>query len=153
MFTNKIKRVQACTDARGHHFQHLLKVHSNFSNALYFRMYFKHQEVKEKEVKEKLSQKNVLLLVFTPTKIRDNFCTELGMILQQHVPCGMLTLTEYCRSSQLIRRYADISSALRPQDRGLNPAEAVGFFGRKYTQHAFLRRSQVFCIMSQIYST
>jgi len=24
VFVNKIKRVQACTDARGHHFQHLL---------------------------------------------------------------------------------------------------------------------------------
>jgi hypothetical protein len=24
MFANKIKRVQACVDARGHHFQHLL---------------------------------------------------------------------------------------------------------------------------------
>ena len=24
VFANKIKRVQACTDARGHHFQHLL---------------------------------------------------------------------------------------------------------------------------------
>jgi hypothetical protein len=24
VFTNKIKRVQACIDARGHHFQHLL---------------------------------------------------------------------------------------------------------------------------------
>jgi hypothetical protein len=24
VFANKIKRVQACTDARGHHFQHIL---------------------------------------------------------------------------------------------------------------------------------
>jgi hypothetical protein len=32
---NKIKRVQACIDARGHHFQHLLKVQSDFPNALY----------------------------------------------------------------------------------------------------------------------
>jgi hypothetical protein len=24
VFANKIKRVQSCTDARGHHFQHLL---------------------------------------------------------------------------------------------------------------------------------
>jgi hypothetical protein len=32
VFANKIKRVQACIDARGHHFQHLLKVHSDFLN-------------------------------------------------------------------------------------------------------------------------
>jgi hypothetical protein len=36
VFANKIKRVQACIDARGHHFQHLLQVHSDFPNALYF---------------------------------------------------------------------------------------------------------------------
>jgi hypothetical protein len=35
VFANKIKRVQGCIDARGHHFQHLLKVHSDFPNALY----------------------------------------------------------------------------------------------------------------------
>jgi hypothetical protein len=28
--------VQTCTDARGHHFQHLLYVQSDFSNALYY---------------------------------------------------------------------------------------------------------------------
>ena len=33
---NKIKRVQACIDARGHHFQYLLQVHSDLPNALYF---------------------------------------------------------------------------------------------------------------------
>jgi hypothetical protein len=33
VFANKIRRVQACIDARGHHFQHLLKVHSNFPKA------------------------------------------------------------------------------------------------------------------------
>jgi hypothetical protein len=32
-FANTIKLVQACIDARGHHFQHLLKVHSDFPNA------------------------------------------------------------------------------------------------------------------------
>jgi hypothetical protein len=32
VFMNKIKRVQDCIGARGHHFQHLLKVHSNFPN-------------------------------------------------------------------------------------------------------------------------
>jgi hypothetical protein len=32
VFVNKIKRVQACIDARGHHFQHLLYVHSDFPN-------------------------------------------------------------------------------------------------------------------------
>jgi hypothetical protein len=30
----KITRVQACIDACGHHFQHLLEVHSDFPNAL-----------------------------------------------------------------------------------------------------------------------
>jgi hypothetical protein len=35
VFANKIKRVQACIDARGHHFQHLLEVHRDFPNALY----------------------------------------------------------------------------------------------------------------------
>jgi len=39
VFANKIKRVQACIDARGHHFQQLLQVHSDFSNALYYKMY------------------------------------------------------------------------------------------------------------------
>jgi hypothetical protein len=33
VFENKIKRVQACINAHGHHFQHLLKVHSDFLNA------------------------------------------------------------------------------------------------------------------------
>jgi hypothetical protein len=28
------------------------------------------------------------------------------------------------------------------QDRGFEPAEAVGFFGRKNPQHAFLRRGR-----------
>jgi hypothetical protein len=36
VFANKIKRVQACIDARGHYFQHLSVVHSDFPNALYF---------------------------------------------------------------------------------------------------------------------
>jgi hypothetical protein len=35
VFANKIKRVKACIDARGHHFQQLFKVHSDFPNALY----------------------------------------------------------------------------------------------------------------------
>jgi hypothetical protein len=35
MFANKIKRVHTYIDACGHHFQHLLYVHSNFANALY----------------------------------------------------------------------------------------------------------------------
>jgi hypothetical protein len=34
IFANKIKRVQGCIDARGHHFQRLLLLHSDFSNAL-----------------------------------------------------------------------------------------------------------------------
>jgi hypothetical protein len=33
VFANTIKRVQACIDARGHHFQHVLKVHGDFPNA------------------------------------------------------------------------------------------------------------------------
>jgi arsenate reductase-like glutaredoxin family protein len=33
LFANKIKRVQSCIDARGHHFQQLSKVHSDFPNA------------------------------------------------------------------------------------------------------------------------
>jgi hypothetical protein len=37
VFVNKINRVQACTDARGHHFQHLLQVHNDFPNALCMR--------------------------------------------------------------------------------------------------------------------
>jgi hypothetical protein len=39
VFANKIKRVQACIDARGHHFQHRLQVHSYFPNSLYFLVY------------------------------------------------------------------------------------------------------------------
>jgi hypothetical protein len=35
VFANKIKWVQACTDAHGHHYYHLLEVHSDFPNALY----------------------------------------------------------------------------------------------------------------------
>jgi hypothetical protein len=33
VFANKIKRFQACIDAHGNHFQHLLQVHSEFPNA------------------------------------------------------------------------------------------------------------------------
>jgi trehalose utilization protein len=33
VFANEIKWVQACIDARGCHFQHLLLVHSDFPNA------------------------------------------------------------------------------------------------------------------------
>jgi hypothetical protein len=33
VFANKIKRVQSCIDARGHHFQQHLQAHSNFPNA------------------------------------------------------------------------------------------------------------------------
>jgi hypothetical protein len=36
VFANKIKWVQACIDARGHHFEHLLQVHSDFPNAVYY---------------------------------------------------------------------------------------------------------------------
>jgi hypothetical protein len=40
---------------------------------------------------------------------------------------------------------------LVPKIAGSNPAEAVGFFGRKNPQHAFLRRvSKAVCPMSQI---
>jgi hypothetical protein len=35
MFENKIKRAQAFIDARGHHLQRFLLVHSDFSKALY----------------------------------------------------------------------------------------------------------------------
>jgi len=35
VFANKIKWVQACIDTRGHHFQRLLSVHSDYLNALY----------------------------------------------------------------------------------------------------------------------
>ena len=38
-----------------------------------------------------------------------------------------------------------------PKFAGSNPAEAVGFFGRKNPQHAFLRRgSKRICTMSQL---
>jgi hypothetical protein len=33
VFANKIKLVQACIDARGHHFQQFLEVHSDFPKA------------------------------------------------------------------------------------------------------------------------
>ena len=40
---------------------------------------------------------------------------------------------------------------LAPKFAGSNPAEAVGFFGRKNPQHAFLRRrSKIICPMSQL---
>jgi hypothetical protein len=40
---------------------------------------------------------------------------------------------------------------LVPNIAGSNPAEAVGFFGQKNPQHAFLRRgSKAVCPMSQI---
>jgi hypothetical protein len=40
---------------------------------------------------------------------------------------------------------------LLPMFAGSNPAEAVGFFGRKNPQHAFLRReSKAVCHMSQL---
>jgi hypothetical protein len=34
-FANRIKRVQACINTRGYHFQYLLLVHSDFPNTLY----------------------------------------------------------------------------------------------------------------------
>jgi len=34
-----VKQVQACIDARGHHFQHLLLVHSDFPNYLYIYLF------------------------------------------------------------------------------------------------------------------
>jgi hypothetical protein len=41
---------------------------------------------------------------------------------------------------------------LVPKIAGSNPAEAVGFFGRKNPQHAFLwRGSEAVCPMSQIF--
>jgi len=40
---------------------------------------------------------------------------------------------------------------LAPKFAGVNPAEAVGFFGRKNPQHAFLRRgNKRNCPMSQL---
>jgi hypothetical protein len=40
---------------------------------------------------------------------------------------------------------------LVPKIAGLNPAEAVGFYGQKNPQHAFLRKgSKAACPMSQI---
>ena len=39
VFANKIKRVQACMDARGHHFQKLLQVHSDLQNTPYIQIY------------------------------------------------------------------------------------------------------------------
>jgi hypothetical protein len=46
----------------------------------------------------------------------------------------------------LLFRYAPQSRPLVPEFAGSNPAEAVGFFGRKNLQHAFLRRgSKAFC--------
>jgi hypothetical protein len=39
-----------------------------------------------------------------------------------------------------------------PEFAGSNPAEAVGFFSWKNSQHAFLRRgSQIICPMSQLW--
>jgi hypothetical protein len=34
MIANKIKQVQACIDARGHHFQHLLSMHDDFPDTV-----------------------------------------------------------------------------------------------------------------------
>jgi len=42
---------------------------------------------------------------------------------------------EYCRKSD----FGGLEVSL-PKFAGSNPAEAVGFFGQKYPQHAFLRR-------------
>jgi hypothetical protein len=44
-----------------------------------------------------------------------------------------------------------VSAFTKPLIAGSNPAEAVGFFGRKNPQNAFLRRgSKAVCPMSQI---
>ena len=72
-----------------------------------------------------------MLLDFTPTDICDIMCTEHSVLLEQRVACGMLhiegfVLKGYCRASQLIGRYADMSSALRPmvsRQRGSNRTE------------------------------
>jgi hypothetical protein len=37
VFVNKIISVQVCMDARGHHFQHLLEVRSDFPKILYIQ--------------------------------------------------------------------------------------------------------------------
>jgi hypothetical protein len=37
-YVDLVKRVQVCIDARGLHFQHILKVHSDFPNALYYNI-------------------------------------------------------------------------------------------------------------------
>jgi hypothetical protein len=53
-------------------------------------MYVKHVKVIEEGVKGKFQQKNVFLLVFTSTDIRDIWCTELSVVLVQSVACSML---------------------------------------------------------------
>jgi hypothetical protein len=60
----------------------------------------------------------------------------------------------HCRAHNNHASHACILSSysfMHTQVRGFNPAEAVGFFGRKNPQHAFLRRgSKAVCPMSQI---
>jgi hypothetical protein len=53
--------------------------------------------------------------------------------------------------STLAATSSEITKNIRPKFAGSNPAEAVGFFGRKNPQHAFHRRgSKAICPMSQV---
>jgi len=62
-----------------------------------------------------------------------------------------LTVICHNHSSDIIIQHGVACWPLVPKIAGSNPAEAVGFFGRKNPQHAFLRRgSKAVCPMSQI---
>ena len=70
VYANKIERFQACIDARGNHFQHLLEVHSDFPNALYNTAFVreetlqftKNKEIMEETAFSKIRKKETLII-------------------------------------------------------------------------------------------
>ena len=83
--------------------------------------------------------------------------------VQKLIHKGYLNMSDHV-SNRSLRRYRTLRVwrdgfgglwlacwPLAPKFAGSNPAEAVGFFGRKNPQHAFLRRgSKRICPMSQL---
>jgi hypothetical protein len=66
-----------------------------------------------------------------------------------------MLLEEYdCMHFSSVSGFGGLVVSMVPKIAGSNPAEAVGFFGRKNPQHSFLRKgSKAVCPVSQIFGT
>jgi hypothetical protein len=76
----RVKRVQACIDAHGHHFQHLLLVHSDFPNALWNDEHYLHFYYTE------ISGQRPTASVLTPGKA--SFNGKLSAPHRRSMTCG-----------------------------------------------------------------